>query len=237
MPTLDTTKEFNNRIHLIGRLSVVLCLTCFIMLPILLSWIYKAPINFGITMENALSILIMFTFAAIIENISYAPIIGAGALYTSCITGDLSNMKVPAALNAMKITNTEPGTEKGDIISILSVSTCTFVTTGIALLGMLFLAPIIDPIYNNPYINPAFTNMIPAIFGTLLIPNIIKAPKESIPIFLIPVILVLALGREQYAQFQGYLLLVIAIISVAFSYLLNRKKLRASQENGAEDKE
>lgn len=226
---INTTKEFNDRIHLIGRVSVVLCLAAFIVLPIALSWIYKAPINFGITMKNALSILVMFTFSAICENLSYAPVIGAGALYTSCVTGDLSNMKVPAAINAMQVVNAEAGTEKGDIVSILAVSTCTFVTTGIALLGMLFLAPIIEPIYNHPIINPAFANMIPAILGALLIPNILKFPKESLPILAIPVIVILVLGREKFGQIQGYLLLVVAIISVLFSYLINKNKIKAGE--------
>lgn len=227
---LSSANKFSNRIHMIGRVTVIVCLFCFIMLPISLSWIYKAPIDYYVTMENAVSILLTFTFSAICENISYAPVIGAAALYTSCVTGDVSNMKVPAAINAMDIVNVKPGTEKGDIISLLSVSTCTFVTTGIALLGMLFLAPIIDPIYNNPYINPAFANIIPAIFGALLVPYIVKMPKESLPILAIPIIVILIAGRDTFSQIQGYLILIVAVVSVVFSYFMNKKKIYESDE-------
>jgi hypothetical protein len=227
---MNTSEGFNNRIHLIGRLTVAMCLICFIMLPILLSWIYKAPIDFGNTLEKGFSILIMFTFSAICENVSYTPVIGAGALYTSCVTGDVSNMKVPAAINAMKVANVEPGTEKGDIVSILASSTCTYVTTGIAFMGMLFLSPIIKPIYEHPALNPAFTYMVPAIFGTLLVPTIVKRPKESLPILIVPVILIFTIGRAKFSGIQSYLMLIMAVISVAYSYQINKRKILEAQK-------
>lgn len=233
----NKNKSFDNRIHFVGKITVFACLTCFIMLPIVLSWIYKTPIDYKLTLTNALPILASFTVAAICENVSYTPIIGPGALYTSCITGDLSNMKVPAAVNAMELANVEPGSKKGNIISIIAVCICTFVTTSIAFLGMLFLAPIIDPIFKNPYINPAFDNLIPAIFGALLIPKLIENPKQNIPIFIIPPVLYVILQGANYSKYQGYILIILVVLAILYSYILNKNEISISSNNNENKKE
>ena len=45
--------------------------------------------------------------------------------------------------------------------------------------------PLFEPIYNNPFLQPAFKNMMPALFGALLVPQIAKAPKQAVcPILL-----------------------------------------------------
>lgn len=223
-------RTFTDRIHFLGRLTVAICLTSFILLPIILSWIHKAPIDYSLTMKNGLPIFITFIVVAVSENISYAPIIGPGALYTSCVTGDLSNMKVPAAINAMKLLKADPGSEKGDAISIIAVSMCTFVTAAIALSGMLFLAPIITPIFENPIINPAFSNLIPAIFGALLIPAIVKNPIATLPVFILPIIIIFIIGRTAYSGNQGYILIGCALAAIAYNYLIGKSKLDEAEK-------
>jgi hypothetical protein len=177
----------------------------------------------------------MFVLSAICENVTYAPIIGPGALYTACVSGELSNLKVPAAINAMQVVNAEPGSEKGNLISIIAVCMCTFVTAALALLGMVFLAPIIDPIFNHPVINPAFTNILPALFGALIVPQLAKSPKESLPVFILPVIIFLIIGANTYRTIQGFLIVGVGIIAIFYSYLLNKKKIDAAK-SAAEDK-
>ncbi|MDH6365803.1 hypothetical protein M2139_002835 [Enterococcus sp. PF1-24] len=222
---MDNTTTFNNKIHRIGRVTVLICLISFISLPIILSFVYDAKLDYGQIIQNALPLLISYTIVGVSENFSYAPIIGAGALYTSCVTGDLSNMKVPASKNAMEITGVEPGTEKGDIVSIIAASTCTFVTTTIAFLGMVFLAKYVDGIFNNPVIKPAFDNLLPALFGALIIPTIISDVKINIPIFVFPCILLFILGPAVYGKNMGYILIVTVLLAVIYSYVMSKNNL------------
>ncbi|MBO1308381.1 hypothetical protein JZO70_19555 [Enterococcus sp. 669A] len=228
---------FNNRIHLVGRLTVLICLISFISLPIILSGVYNAHIDYALVFQNALPLLATFTVAGVSENLSYAPIIGAGALYTSCVTGDLSNMKVPASKNAMDLLGVEAGTEKGDLVSIFAASTCTIVTTTIALAGMLFLAPIIEPIYNNPIINPAFANLLPALFGALIVPTIISNLKVNIPVFVIPSIVLLVFGADFFQSNQGFILLFTALLAVAYSYFMSKDIIQSAKEDALPEKE
>ena len=125
----------------------------------------------------------------------------------------------------MDLAGCTPGSQEGDVISIIAVAASTFVTTIIVLLGMLFLAPLFEPVYNNPFLQPAFQNMIPALFGALLFPQIAKAPKQAIVPILIPVALILLVGRQFFSDNQSYIMVGIIVLSALYSYGLFKKKL------------
>lgn len=218
-------KSFYNRIHTLGRLTVFLALVCFMAVPFGLSILNGIPIDLGVAVRSGMPIFITFAISGICENLSFMPIIGSGALYMACVTGNVSNMKVPAAVNAMDITGCAPGSEKADVISIIAVASSTFVTTTIVFLGMLFLAPLFEPVYNNPFLQPAFQNMVPALFGALLFPNILKAPKQAIVPILVPVVLIFIVGRQFFSNNQSYIMAGVIILSALYSYMLFKKKM------------
>jgi hypothetical protein len=53
-------------------------------------------------------------------------------------------------------------------------------------------------------------------------PFIIKNKKESILPVVLPVIFLLIVSREKYATIQGYVMPIFILISMAYSYLLNK---------------
>ena len=217
--------NFYTRIHRLGRITVILALVCFMAVPFGLSAVYGQPLDFAAIVENGAPIFLTFAISGICENLSFMPIIGSGALYMACVTGNVSNMKIPAAVNAMEVAGYEPGTEKADVISIIAVAASTFVTTAIVFLGMLFLAPLFEPIYNNPFLQPAFANMVPALFGALLFPYVAKAPKQAILPILLPIAVIFIVGRTFFSSYQSYIMMIIIIFSALYSYGLHKNGL------------
>lgn len=215
--------SFYNKIHFLGRTTVVMALACFVALPFILAMGYGIKIDIGFALKCGLPILITFSIAGICENLSFMPIIGSGALYMACVTGNVSNMKVPAAVNAMEVAGHTPGSEKGDVIAMIAIASSTFVTTAIVFLGMMFLAPLFEPIYNNEFLKPAFANMVPALFGALLFPNIAKNPKQAIVPMIVPIVLIFALGRSFFSSNQSYIMVGVIILSALYSYTLHKK--------------
>ena len=218
-------RSFSGKVHLLGRLTVVLILACFIGLAFVLGAVYHVSFDIPAALQNGIPILLTFTIAGVCENLAYAPMIGCGALYMACVTGNLSNMKTPAAINAMEVSGHAPGTPKGDVISIIAVASSTFVTTLIVFAGMLFLAPLFEPIYNNPFLQPAFKNMMPALFGPLLVPQIAKAPKQAVCPILLAIIVRLAVGPAFFSTYQSFIMIGIIIASVAYSLFMHKKNL------------
>lgn len=218
-------KSFYEKIHALGRITVVLALVCFMGVPFGLAVANGVSLDLPSILQNGAPIFLTFAISGICENLSFTPIIGSGALYMACVTGNVSNMKIPAAVNAMEIAGCTPGSDRGDVISIIAVAASTFVTTAIVFLGMLFLAPIFAPIYNNPFLQPAFQNMVPALFGALLFPYILKAPKQAIVPILVPIVLIFIVGRAFFSSNQSYIMVAVIILSSIYSYMLHKKNL------------
>lgn len=122
-------RSFHDRIHTIGRLTVICALVSFMAVPFVLAMVNHIPMNIPQILQNAFPILLTFSISGICENLSFMPIIGSGALYMACVTGNVSNMKVPAAVNAMEVAGHAPGSEKADVVAMIAVAASTFVTT------------------------------------------------------------------------------------------------------------
>lgn len=216
-------KSFNDKIHLLGRITVICALVAFMGVPFGLAAANGIPVHISEVLKNAVPLLLTFSIQGICENLSFMPIIGSGALYMACVTGNVSNMKVPAAVNAMEVAGYTAGSEKGDIVSMIAVSASTFVTIIIVFLGMMFLAPLFAPIYNNAFLQPAFQNMVPALIGALLFPFILKVPKQSIVPILLPIIAILTVGRKVFSSNQSYIMIGVIVLSVLYSLAFHKK--------------
>lgn len=219
--------SFYNKIHRLGRITVVCALISFMAVPFGLAAVNGISMNIPEILKNAIPLLLTFSISGICENLSFMPIIGSGALYMSCVTGNVSNMKVPAAVNAMEVAGYTAGSDRADVVAIIAVAASTFVTTAIVFLGMLFLAPLFEPIYNNAFLQPAFQNMVPALMGALLFPFILKAPKQAIVPIALPIIAILVIGRKVFSSNQSYIMVGVIILSVIYSLALYKRERSA----------
>lgn len=217
--------NFNNKVHNLGRLTVGLALICFVALPFILGMIEGISFDVMAALKNGLPILLTFTIAGVCENLSFAPMIGCGALYMACITGNVSNMKLPAAMNAMEVSGHASGTAKGDVISMIAVAASSVVTVVIVFLGMLFLAPLFAPIYNNPFLKPAFQNMVPALFGAIFFPQIVKAPKQAVIAVGLPVIIRLVMGAAFFSSYSSYIMVAVIIVTALASVWMKKRNM------------
>ena len=78
-------------------------------------------------------------------------------------------------------------------------------------------------VYNNEFLQPAFTNMVPALFGALLFPNIAKAPKQAVLPIVLPIIIIFIVGRSFFSSNQSYIMMGVIILSALYSYMLHKK--------------
>ena len=76
------------------------------------------------------------------------------------------NLKLPVAVNAMKITKKEPNTPEGEAISSVAVAVSSIMTVIILALAAL-LSTWISPVFELPSVKTASNYLIPALFGSL----------------------------------------------------------------------
>lgn len=221
---VSSSESYFNSIHRLGRITVLLAMVAFCFAPLGICLYYGISVPIGKILSNTLPVISTFIAPGICEFVSYAPIMGAGALYVSCVTGNLGNMKIPAALNALAITGYESGSEEGDVACLIAICVSSIVTVFILILGMVFLAPIVTPILSHPFVEPAINNLVPALQGAMIAPFIIKGKKQAIEPILLPLIILLVLGRGFYGANQGYIMILLILISVGNSYLLYKRE-------------
>lgn len=105
--------------------------------------------------------------------------LGTGGSYLGFVTGSLTSLKVPCALNAMEAAKVRPGSEEGEAISTIAIASSSIVTTLVIALGVFGLG-FLRPVLESPTLKPAFDNILPALFGAMGVVFISKNPRLAI---------------------------------------------------------
>lgn len=225
--SMERSISFDNRVNNLGRITSIISLALMFAVPLITTIAYQIEVNVKEIAGVAGGLIAMFAPMAIVENISYYPIIGAGGVYLSCITGNIMNMKLPSALSGMKLAGVEPGSKEGDVISMISIAISSFVTVSILSLSMFIIGEFITPYLSHPTLAPAFANIMPALLGALVTPFVIKSVKISVTPFAISILLCIFLGGAFVQRYQSYFLPLIMICSVAAAYVMYKKGMLA----------
>lgn len=175
-------------VHRDGRIWGFTLLALIFLFPLLLCIIFNAVPDWSALGAGLIATVPMYWAVGLIEVFTYVPMLGAGGTYLSFVTGNISNLKLPVALDAMEKADVKSNSEEGEIISTISIATSSIVTTLIVILGVIMIVPL-TPLLSNPVLDPAFTQMLPALFGGLGVVFISKNVKLAIA----PIILMLIL--------------------------------------------
>lgn len=180
--------SYMDSVHRDGRIWGIVVGLVLISFPVVLSLIFGAFPQFDILLKGLLATAPMYWAVGIIEIFTYVPMLGAGGTYLSFVTGNISNLKLPCAIDAMERANVKASSEEGEVISTISIAISSIVTTLIIIVGVICIVPL-TPILESPVLVPAFDMILPALFGGLAVVFISKNLKLSIA----PIILMLAL--------------------------------------------
>ena len=166
-------------VHRDGKIWGFSLLVIILLFPTLLCIIFNALPNFEALGKGLLAVLPMYWAVGLVEIFTYVPMLGAGGAYLSFVTGNISNLKLPCALDAMEKAGVKATTEEGEIISTISIAISSIVTTVIIIIGVILIVPL-TPILNSPVLEPAFKQLIPALFGGLGVVFVSKNVKLAI---------------------------------------------------------
>ena len=157
---------YNARTHTLGRIASAVTLVLLVGAPFALGLYLGAMPDIGAVARGFLSVGLVWTVSSVAEFLIYTPMLGAGGGYLAFITGNLINMKIPCAMSARDLVGAKTGTPENEVISTLSIATSSLVTILVLALGVLLLVPL-QPILQSPTLQPAFANVVPALFGAM----------------------------------------------------------------------
>ena len=165
--------NFRDYEHFVGRWWMLTGFALLLAVPAAICVVYDAWPPLTWVLEGLLGVAPIYWTVGTIEVLTYVPMLGTGGSYLGFFTGNLTSLKVPCALNAMESAGVEPGSEEGEVISTIAIGVSSLVTTAVIAIGVLALSAIRGFI-ESPVLQPAFDNILPALFGPLAVVYVSK---------------------------------------------------------------
>lgn len=216
----NTFELYNARTHRIGRLACLLCLVLFLGAPFLMGAVLGGMPDMSVFGRALLAVGPVWIISSVAEYLIYTPMLGAGGGYLAFITGNLINMKIPCAINARDMVGAKSGTPENEIISTLSIATSSLVTILVLAVGVVLLLPL-QPILQSPALQPAFDNVVPALFGAMAY----KYFRGNLKVAALPVaaMCILFIFVPSLSSATSFMILPSGAIAIAIAFALHKK--------------
>lgn len=208
-----------NDIHAQGFRFVLISSILMLAVPLTFSVLHQAWPTLDLLVIGFMSVGVIYIPIGIIETFTYAPMMGVGATYIANVTGNISNMKLPVALAAMKQAKVEAGSEEAEIVATLAVAASSIVTTLIIAIGVIILLPYLDLI--KQVLGSVTDYLVPAIFGALGFVFIVRHWKLTIAPLASMLLLFTFVIRDP--SVQPALVPIASLISIGVASLLFKK--------------
>ena len=220
-------EKYNDRTHVYGRIACIVTLILLIGAPFVMGLYLGAMPSMPAFGKAFLAVGIVWFVSCIAEYLVYTPMLGAGGSYLAFMTGNLINMKIPCAVNARDIVGAKTGTPENEIISTLSIATASLVTVVVLALGVALLIPL-QPILQDPALQPAFENVVPALFGAMAY----KYFRNNMKIAVIPltVMSLLFIFVPSLTSSTSFMILPSGAIAIGIAYLMYRKRYKVASK-------
>ena len=213
--------SYIDSVHRDGRIWNITVMCLLLMFPLSVAFIFGAAPDWKALGLGLLATAPMYWAVGAIETITFTPMLGAGGSYLSFVTGNISNLKLPCALNALEQNEVSANSEEGEIISTIAIATSSIVTTIIIIIGVICIVPL-TPILEAPVLSPAFEQMLPALFGGLGVVFVSKNWKIAIaPVVLMLILFIFVPACN--AGTVGIMVPVSVVFTIAVSRLLYKR--------------
>ncbi len=221
MKNNNKQRTYMDTVHRDGtvwNLAIMMILMAF---PVVVALIFSALPDWGGVAKGLLATAPMYWAVGIVEVITYIPMLGAGGSYLSFVTGNISNLKLPCAINALENAKVDAKSEEGEIISTIAIAVSSIVTTVIIILGVVLIVPL-EPVLSSPVLKPAFDQLLPALFGALGVALVSKNWKIAVAPVILMLILFIAVPALN-ASTVGIMVPVGVVFTIIVSRILYKK--------------
>ncbi len=219
-------KSYMRSTHILGRTVSVLTLVMLLGAPFLIGRLLGAMPDLSAIARGFVSVGLVWTVSSVVEFLVYTPMLGAGGSYLAFITGNLINMKIPCAMNAKELVGAKSGTPENEVISTLSIATSSLVTILVLALGVLLITPL-RPFLQSEALQPAFANVVPALFGAMAY----KYYRKNIRLSLVPltVMALLFILLPSLTSSTSFMIIPSGALTIALSYLAYRRSRKEAE--------
>ncbi|MBE6977757.1 MAG: hypothetical protein E7438_03840 [Ruminococcaceae bacterium] len=202
----------------IWNLSVMALLLAF---PVTVAIFFGVMPDWAALLSGLIATAPLYWVVGVIETVTFVPMLGAGGSYLSFVTGNISNLKLPCALNALEQNGVSANSEEGEVISTIAIATSSIVTTLIIIIGVICIVPL-TPVLEAPVLEPAFQQILPALFGGLGVAFVSKNWKIAVAPILLMLILFIFIPALNEGT-VGIMVPVSALFTIAVARIMYKR--------------
>lgn len=212
--------KFNDKTHLYGRIWMVAAILVLVGVPVAICLHFNVWPSAEVIFTGLLPLMMVYWPTAVLEVIAYSPLLGTGGTYVGFVTGNVTNLKVPVALNSMEKAKVKPTSEEGEVISTIAIASSSIVTAVIIAVCVLAFRPVLEFISaDGSPVAPAFTHINAALFGSLCATYLSKNWKIAIiPTVVLVIVLIFSGGMG-----VGTLIPIGIVVALLGAFLLYKK--------------
>ncbi len=225
---MRTTSNYQSWVHRFGIVSSLILLIAMTAFPIVASAIYGLWPDLGQLWPGFIAVILFMAPFWPAETIGYMSVMGPGALYMSYITGNVTNLRMPATVGTINSLGIKPNTDECHTLAIIACGASVITTVAVIAIGVVVAAPL-EPVLNLPAIQPAFNYVVPALFGGLVAQTILKGKKQFL-LYLIPLAVCLFFCYFTSVNSAYYMLIAIAISGAVHVLDYRRGKEKEAKE-------
>ena len=213
--------SYIDSVHRDGRIWNLTVMVLLLAFPVTVAFLFGVTPDWGALGLGLVATLPMYWAVGVIETVTFVPMLGAGGSYLSFVTGNISNLKLPCALNALEQNEVSATSEEGEVISTIAIATSSIVTTVIIIIGVICIVPL-TPVLQAPVLQPAFEQILPALFGGLGVAFVSKNWKLALaPIALMLVLFIFVPALNEGTV--GIMVPVSALFTIAVGRILYKR--------------
>lgn len=214
----DYEKSFTKPSMRIGTITVILAMFASFLPNLYLLLAHGVFPDVTKLLSSWGNVAIAYGAFYLVEPISYFPVFGLSGTYLGILSGNISQIRLPAASTAQDVLGVSPNSHKGELVGILAI--CGSVLTNIAFLTVAVVAgSALMSILPEGVTNAMKDYILPALFGACLASIAYKKPK--ITLYAVPIALVFL-----YFSAPAWLTIVVSIFgTIGITYVLYKKKI------------
>lgn len=221
--------NYINNITKVGRITIFLGMIATLAPALIMTFFFG--INPGISAIIAgaacqISVSGAFWFS---EPISYYPIVGRAGLYMGFLSGNLVNLRIPAAIAAQEASGHLSGTNKGSIMGTIGIGVSIWVATFFLTLSIIAGEALLSSLPKS-FMN-ILNLIIPALFGGIFTQFALKSLKTAMFSIVTCFIMI-----NIVKLFPGNLSFLITLVTVFSTIYFAKKIMEKNQMEVKNDK-
>ncbi|WP_298587041.1 hypothetical protein [uncultured Kocuria sp.] len=209
-----------------GRLTMLLGLLFSYAGPVYLVLFSGLEIPLSDMLTAFLAVAAVFAILAVVEPITYYPVLGPAAMYQAFMIGNIANKLLPSAIVAQAAIGAKPGTRRAELAAVMAICGAAVVHIFSLLLFVGILGTWLVSVVPEPVVEVARLYIFPAIIGAVIVQlaAYVKQPRILLIALAVGAVVQLLLVPVLGTTFRNFATAVVVLATMVLAWVLRDRK-------------